>query len=114
MRCSTLCIARGAFRSRWTVDRVDSNDMPESWGPGPDPGGQKPRNGFLASRRAAWRKMMDLGGSSFVGHSATIFVGFSLASLLGFVFSVVSARLLQPSEFGTMQYALAIAELAGV
>jgi O-antigen/teichoic acid export membrane protein len=58
--------------------------------------------------------MVDLAGSSFVSHSATIFVGFSLASLLGFAFSVMSARLLQPGEFGTMQYALAIAELAGV
>jgi O-antigen/teichoic acid export membrane protein len=57
---------------------------------------------------------MDSYGGSFVGHSATIFVGFSLASLLGFLFSVASARLLRPDQFGTMQYALAIAELAGV
>lgn len=70
--------------------------------------------GILARGVATWRRMLDLAGTSFVGHSAVIFAGFSLASLLGFVFSVASARLLQPGEFGVMQYALAIAELAGV
>ncbi|MBO0703704.1 MAG: oligosaccharide flippase family protein [Candidatus Dormibacteraeota bacterium] len=63
---------------------------------------------------ATVRRLLDLAGTSFVGHSAIIFAGFSLASLLGFVFQVASARLLQPGEFGVMQYALAIAELAGV
>lgn len=65
-------------------------------------------------RRSIWQRGLDLARSSLVGSSAVIFVGFAAASLLGFVFLVVAARLLGPSEFGTVAYALAVAELAAV
>lgn len=65
------------------------------------------------------RRVLDLlGGSflggSFLGSSAVIFIGFGAASVLGFAFLVTAARLLGPSEFGTVAYALAVAELAAV
>lgn len=65
-------------------------------------------------RLSVLRRSIDLVGGSFVAPSAVMFIGFSLASLLGFVFSVVAARLLGPVEFGWMQYGLAVAELAAV
>ena len=65
-------------------------------------------------RHSRWQRGLELARSSLVGSSAVILVGFAAASLLGFVFLIVAARLLGPSEFGTVAYALAVAELAAV
>jgi len=43
-----------------------------------------------------------------------IFAGFSVARLLGFLFSVVAARVLSPPDFGRMAYVLALATIASV
>jgi O-antigen/teichoic acid export membrane protein len=49
-----------------------------------------------------------------VGSSAIVFLGVSVARLLGFGFSVAAARLLPPSEFGQMTYALVVATVGSV
>lgn len=46
--------------------------------------------------------------------SSGVFAGFGLARLLGFLFSVASARALGPADFGRMSYALTVAGIAGV
>ena len=46
--------------------------------------------------------------------SSLIFAGFSVARLLGFLFSVVAARVLSPADFGQMSYVLAVATIASV
>jgi O-antigen/teichoic acid export membrane protein len=46
--------------------------------------------------------------------SAVVFAGFSLARLLGFLFSVVTARLLEPVQFGHLTFAFAIIGLTSV
>lgn len=46
--------------------------------------------------------------------SAVVLSGFSVARLLGFLFAVAAARLLVPSDFGRMTYALALAAIASV
>ncbi len=46
--------------------------------------------------------------------SSLIFAGFSVARLLGFLFSVVAARVLSPTDFGQMSYVLALATIASV
>jgi len=49
-----------------------------------------------------------------VRSSAVVFAGFSVARLLGFLFSVAAARLLAPSDFGRLTYALALSTIASV
>ena len=50
-----------------------------------------------------------------MAHSASVvFVGSTAARLLGFLFSVATARLLVPAEFGEMTYVLAVVAVASV
>lgn len=49
-----------------------------------------------------------------VRSSAIVLTGFSIARLLGFLFSVAAARLLAPSDFGRLTYALALSTIASV
>ncbi|MFY9615878.1 MAG: oligosaccharide flippase family protein [Candidatus Dormiibacterota bacterium] len=54
-------------------------------------------------------------GRGGIARSASIvFVGGAAARLLGFLFSVATARLLAPAEFGQMTYALAIVAVTSV
>lgn len=78
------------------------------------PPGRVARDGVRARRPTTWPRVLGRARDSLVGASAVIFVGFGAASLLGFVFLVVAARLLGPAEFGQVAYALAVAELAAV
>jgi O-antigen/teichoic acid export membrane protein len=49
-----------------------------------------------------------------VRKSAIVLSGFSVARLLGFLFSVAAARVLAPADFGRMTYVLAVAAIASV
>lgn len=49
-----------------------------------------------------------------VRSASVVFVGGAAARLLGFLFSVATARLLVPAEFGEMTYALAVVAVASV
>jgi stage V sporulation protein B len=49
-----------------------------------------------------------------VQSAIVVFVGSAAARLLGFLFSVATARLLVPAEFGEMTYALAVVAMASV
>jgi O-antigen/teichoic acid export membrane protein len=55
-----------------------------------------------------------LGERSLVRSSAVVFVGNGAARLLGFLFYVVAARLLNPADYGTLAYALAILVTASI
>jgi O-antigen/teichoic acid export membrane protein len=46
--------------------------------------------------------------------SAVVFAGSAAARLLGFLFYIVAARLLDPADFGTLAYALAVLETAAI
>lgn len=58
-------------------------------------------------RRLPWE-------SRLIRSSSVVFVGNAAARALGFVFYVVAARLLQPAEYGTLAYALAILTTASI
>lgn len=51
---------------------------------------------------------------SLLRSSGVVFVGNAAARALGFLFYVVAARLLQPSDYGTLAYALAILSTAAI
>jgi O-antigen/teichoic acid export membrane protein len=51
---------------------------------------------------------------SLIRSSAVVFAGNAAARLLGFLFYIVAARLLDPADFGTLAYALAILETAAI
>jgi O-antigen/teichoic acid export membrane protein len=51
---------------------------------------------------------------SLLRSSGVVFVGNASARALGFLFYVVAARLLQPSDYGTLAYALAILSTAAI
>jgi O-antigen/teichoic acid export membrane protein len=53
-------------------------------------------------------------GDGLIRASAILFVGGSLARAVGFLFSVATARLLAPEEFGLLAYGLTIANLASI
>lgn len=106
-----------------------------SWRPLPAPGPRAARAGLVPTAllgwRGTWRGRME--GSArlrrrwdsliwralrgllpLAGATATVFSGFAVARLLGFVFSVVAARMLVPSEFGQFSYVLAAAAIASL
>jgi O-antigen/teichoic acid export membrane protein len=51
---------------------------------------------------------------SLLRSSGVVFLGNASARALGFLFYIVAARLLQPSEYGTLAYALAILSTAAI
>ncbi len=55
-----------------------------------------------------------LGELSLVRSSAVVFAGSAAARLLGFLFYVAAARLLEPADYGTLAYALAILVTASI
>ena len=73
----------------------------------PGPAHQRP-----GPRPAVWRALRGL--LPLAGASATVFSGFAAARLLGFVFSVVAARILLPTAFGQFSYVLAAAAIASM
>ncbi len=52
--------------------------------------------------------------SRFVRASAMVSIGFGMARLLGFLFSISTSRILGPDEFGEMSYTLTVASIAGI
>jgi O-antigen/teichoic acid export membrane protein len=70
-------------------------------------------NGFEAvaipSRITALRRA---GDSALVRSSALVFVGTAIARVLGFAFYIAAARLLAPSDYGVVAYALAVVTVA--
>ena len=63
----------------------------------------------IPSRITALRKA---GDSALVRSSALVFVGTAIARVLGFAFYIAAARLLSPSDYGVVAYALAVVTVA--
>jgi O-antigen/teichoic acid export membrane protein len=55
-----------------------------------------------------------VGELSMIRSSAVVFAGSAAARLLGFLFYVAAARLLEPADYGTLAYALAILVTASI
>jgi O-antigen/teichoic acid export membrane protein len=65
------------------------------------------------SARLPWLRRA-LGHGGMAQSASVVLVGSAAARLLGFLFSVATARLLVPAEFGEMTYALAVVAVASV